>query len=334
MEKDYKNKPDACPQLLDLIPKERDWMVRVSGGGGCGSGSKVSEERKLELRLGPPGGEEESSVLSLGYFSKASKTTNPCAGAKRGFLDTVESKTEDPHQQQSGFFQLHSRGGLGQELSQRTNRNVEQQPQQQSLERKACSSLPPVHAAPGRKAGANNTSQTRNRTTSPAVVGWPPIRSFRKNLASSSSKPTFQSQNGNSETRPKLENCRKGLFVKINMDGIPIGRKIDLKAYDGYEKLSSAVEELFQGLLAAQRDPSTAETQKDAEERKAFTGLLDGTGEYTLVYEDNEGDRMLVGDVPWDMFVSAVKRLRVLKSSDLSVLSLGAVCRKRTATEC
>lgn len=28
-------------------------------------------------------------------------------------------------------------------------------------------------------------------------------------------------------------------------------------------------------------------------------GLLDGTGEYTLVYEDNEGDRMLVGDVPW-----------------------------------
>lgn len=28
-------------------------------------------------------------------------------------------------------------------------------------------------------------------------------------------------------------------------------------------------------------------------------GLLDGNREYTLVYEDNEGDRMLVGDVPW-----------------------------------
>ncbi|XP_038981311.1 auxin-responsive protein IAA6-like isoform X2 [Phoenix dactylifera] len=333
MEEDLKNKPDASPQLLDLIPNERDWMVRDSGGGGGGgSGSRASEESKLELRLGPPGGEEESSVLSLGYLSKASKTTNPCAGAKRGFLDTVESKTEGLQQQQSGFFQLQSRGALGQELSQRTNGNAEQQPQQQSLEKKACSSLPPAHAAPGRKAGLNTNSQTR--TTSPPVVGWPPIRSFRKNLASSSSKPTFQSQSGNSETRVKLENCRKGLFVKINMDGIPIGRKIDLKAYDSYEKLSSAVEELFQGLLAAQRDPSTAETQKDAEERKAFTGLLDGTGEYTLVYEDNEGDRMLVGDVPWDMFVSSVKRLRVLKSSDLSVLSLGAVCRKRTATEC
>lgn len=39
--------------------------------------------------------------------------------------------------------------------------------------------------------------------------------------------------------------------------------------------------------------------QKKAEEEKAITGLLDGSGEYTLVYEDNEGDRMLVGDVPW-----------------------------------
>lgn len=35
------------------------------------------------------------------------------------------------------------------------------------------------------------------------------------------------------------------------------------------------------------------------EEKKVITGLLDGSGEYTLVYEDNEGDRMLVGDVPW-----------------------------------
>lgn len=35
------------------------------------------------------------------------------------------------------------------------------------------------------------------------------------------------------------------------------------------------------------------------EEEKPITGLLDGNGEYTLTYEDNEGDKMLVGDVPW-----------------------------------
>lgn len=86
------------------------------------------------------------------------------------------------------------------------------------------------------------------------MVGWPPIRSFRKNLASSSSsKPIPESQNvaPNKEFREKpAESCKKGFFVKINMDGVPIGRKVDLKAYDSYEKLSSSVDELFRGLLA------------------------------------------------------------------------------------
>lgn len=83
------------------------------------------------------------------------------------------------------------------------------------------------------------------------MVGWPPIRSFRKNLASSSSsKPTPESPDGSSEKAAKLETSTKGLFVKINMDGIPIGRKVDLKAFDSYDKLSVAVDALFSGLLA------------------------------------------------------------------------------------
>ncbi|KAD4889308.1 hypothetical protein E3N88_21381 [Mikania micrantha] len=91
----------------------------------------------------------------------------------------------------------------------------------------------------------------------------------------------------------------KGFFVKINMKGVPIGRKVDLNAYDTYEKLSVAVDQLFRGLLAAQNDTSGARIYGNYEDEKPITGLLDGNGEYTLVYEDNEGDRMLVGDVPW-----------------------------------
>jgi auxin-responsive protein IAA len=34
------------------------------------------------------------------------------------------------------------------------------------------------------------------------------------------------------------------------MDGIPIGRKIDLNALDSYDMLSLAVDKLFRGLLA------------------------------------------------------------------------------------
>jgi auxin-responsive protein IAA len=43
-----------------------------------------------------------------------------------------------------------------------------------------------------------------------------------------------------------------------------------------------------------------ARTKVCRHEEVAIPGLLDGTGEYTLVYEDYEGDRVLVGDVPWE----------------------------------
>lgn len=43
-----------------------------------------------------------------------------------------------------------------------------------------------------------------------------------------------------------------------------------------------------------------AATTHSTEETHVISGLLDRSGEYTLVYEDDEGDKMLVGDVPWE----------------------------------
>ena len=68
-----------------------------------------------------------------------------------------------------------------------------------------------------------------------------------------SSKPSSESSNKiiPKETGyGKSDNCKTGLFVKINMDGVPIGRKVDLKACDSYEKLSYAVDDLFRALLS------------------------------------------------------------------------------------
>ncbi|XP_072994877.1 auxin-responsive protein IAA16-like [Typha latifolia] len=328
MEGDLKKGLEACPQLLDLIANEREWLVKEGGGEANGFG--VAEERKLELRLAPPGEEDwveekekrvehsVKSILPLGHLSKVAKNNgfNPCSGAKRGFLGAVEPNSEGFERQQSGLLHLQSKAGMEKE--------------QQSTERKA--SGPPHAVTAGNVVVSINSSQARTATT--PIVGWPPIRSFRKNIASSS-KPGLGTQNVSSETAAKFEDDKKGLFVKINMDGIPIGRKVDLKAYNNYEKLSLAVDELFSALLSAQRDPVANGGQKNAKEKETIsTGLLDGSGEYTLVYEDEEGDKMLVGDVPWDMFISTAKRLRVLKSSNLSASSLRSVSRKRTATEC
>nr|CAB3449400.1 unnamed protein product [Digitaria exilis] len=163
-------------------------------------------------------------------------------------------------------------------------------------------------------ASTHNASQTRSPNA--PVIGWPPVRTFRRNLATSS-RASLDHQKGKMAAKPE-EATKRAPFVKINMDGIPIGRKIDLNALDCYENLSLAVDKLFRGLHAAQQDPLAAGTRECPQESVAISGLLDGTGEYTLVYEDYEGDRVLVGDVPWGMFVSSVKRLRVLKTSDLS----------------
>ncbi|KAL0292671.1 UNVERIFIED_CONTAM: Auxin-responsive protein IAA26 [Sesamum calycinum] len=246
---------EGCRQFLDLIPKEREWPVKRAEETSHG----LSEEKKLELRLGPPGDD-----WTIKHNNYSSQTTS----RERETMN-LSSLLESPHL-------CSSRAAA--EL--------------QNSEKKAFSPAPANTAVP-------NSSGAQKRTAPAPVVGWPPIRSFRKNVASgSSSKLASESgdvvQNKVSGQKP-VDNGPKTLFVKINMDGIPIGRKVDLKAYNSYEKLSYAVDELFRGLLAAQSDSSARGIKDDEAGGKAIGGLLDGNGEYTLVYEDNEGDRMLVG---------------------------------------
>lgn len=69
------------------------------------------------------------------------------------------------------------------------------------------------------------------------VVGWPPIRSYRKNTMSS------QSSKNDDDSEAKLGlGC---LYVKVSMDGAPYLRKVDLKMYSSYIDLSSALEKMF-----------------------------------------------------------------------------------------
>ncbi|KAJ9547839.1 hypothetical protein OSB04_020382 [Centaurea solstitialis] len=121
---------------------------------------------------------------------------------------------------------------------------------------------------------------TKRSAIDSSVIGWPPIRRGHR-------MPTLAN-------RIKLEHkeyssrANGHLSVKVNMDGTLIGRKVDLNAHNSYE-LSST-------------------------EKVGCSRLLNGTSEFVLTYEDKDGDCMLVGDVPWPMFVSSVKRLRILRS--------------------
>ncbi|CAI0465609.1 unnamed protein product [Linum tenue] len=122
------------------------------------------------------------------------------------------------------------------------------------------------------------------------IVGWPPIRSYRKN--------SLQAKNSEGEA--------SGMYVKVSMDGAPYLRKIDLKVYRDYPELLKALEAMFKFAAGVYS------------EREGYKG-----SEYVPTYEDKDGDWMLVGDVPWDMFMSSCKRLRIMKGSEARGLGCG-----------
>ncbi|KAK4801411.1 hypothetical protein SAY86_021898 [Trapa natans] len=71
------------------------------------------------------------------------------------------------------------------------------------------------------------------------VVGWPPVRSYRKNMmANKSSK-----DEGSADQKPSTASM--AAFVKVSMDGAPYLRKVDLKMYNSYDQLSDALGKMF-----------------------------------------------------------------------------------------
>ena len=112
------------------------------------------------------------------------------------------------------------------------------------------------------------------------MVGWPPVRSYRKSCfqqqAAAKSKPAPAAP---AEEAPAAAG---GLFVKVSMDGAPYLRKVDLKMYKGYRELREALEAMF----------------------LCFSGGADAPAvnpsDFAVTYEDKDGDLMLVGDVPFE----------------------------------
>ncbi|CAN4086812.1 unnamed protein product [Withania somnifera] len=148
-------------------------------------------------------------------------------------------------------------------------------------------------------------------TSKAQVVGWPPIRSFRKNTLATK-KNDAEGKTGSS--------C---LYVKVSMDGAPYLRKVDIKTYSNYAELSSALEKMFSCFSIGQCASDGLPGQEELSESHLMD-LLNGS-EYVLTYEDKDGDWMLVGDVPWEMFIDSCKRLRIMKSSEAIGLAPRAI---------
>ena len=58
-------------------------------------------------------------------------------------------------------------------------------------------------------------------------------------------RKTNDNDNDNNINAKEKRHLRSSLFVKVNMDGIPIGRKVDLSAHSSYETLAQTLEDMF-----------------------------------------------------------------------------------------
>ncbi|KAL0450094.1 UNVERIFIED_CONTAM: Auxin-responsive protein IAA9 [Sesamum latifolium] len=125
----------------------------------------------------------------------------------------------------------------------------------------------------------------------------------------------------NTNSAPAAKSRRS--FVKVSMDGAPYLRKVDLKTYSTYQELSSALEKMFSCFIIGQCGSQGAPSRETLSESK-LKDLIHGS-EYVLTYEDKDGDWMLVGDVPWEMFIASCKRLKIMKGSDAIGLAPRAV---------
>ncbi|XWS22468.1 hypothetical protein CRYUN_Cryun29cG0037400 [Craigia yunnanensis] len=95
-----------------------------------------------------------------------------------------------------------------------------------------------------------------------------------------------------------VQSRERWAYVKVNMDGVMVGRKVCMLDHGGYSGLARQLEEMFG--------------------RHTASGLrlFEVESEFSLFYKDMEENWRNVGDVPWKEFVERVKRLRISRKNE------------------
>ncbi|CAN6298512.1 unnamed protein product [Urochloa humidicola] len=229
---------------------------------------------ETELRLGLPGG-------------GGSDAGDAVAARKRGFEETIDLKLklEQPAPSAAALLENEAEQDEAAETAAATDGAAAAATGGGSMKRSPSQSSVVTADA--------ETDFEKPRAPKAQAVGWPPVRSFRKNIL----------QKGGGGGTAAL--------VKVSMDGAPYLRKVDLRMYGSYQELSKALEKMFSSFTIGS---CGSQGMKGMNETK-LADLLSGS-EYVPTYEDKDGDWMLVGDVPWEMFVESCKRLRIMKGSE------------------
>ncbi|XP_022986212.1 auxin-responsive protein IAA32-like isoform X2 [Cucurbita maxima] len=87
-------------------------------------------------------------------------------------------------------------------------------------------------------------------------------------------------------------------YVKVNMDGVIVGRKVCIFQHGSYSSLALQLEDMF------------------GRQCESGLKLFENESEFSLFYKDGDENWRSVGDVPWKQFVEDVKRLRIARKDE------------------
>ncbi|KAJ6701890.1 AUXIN RESPONSE FACTOR 9 [Salix koriyanagi] len=126
------------------------------------------------------------------------------------------------------------------------------------------------------------------------------VDSDQKSEASKEQKPE-QLQKSPKEIQSKQSSTSTRSRTKVQMQGIAVGRAVDLTMLKGYSQLIDELEQLFD-----------------------IKGQLHPRDKWEIVYTDDEGDMMLVGDDPWAEFCNMARRIFICSSQDVKKMGPGS----------
>ncbi|XP_043702138.1 auxin-responsive protein IAA29-like [Telopea speciosissima] len=126
------------------------------------------------------------------------------------------------------------------------------------------------------------------------IVGWPPIKRSRRNFHL---HHHHHHHHHHQQQQQQNQAVQGSMYVKVKMEGVPIGRKVDLNLHNSYQTLTNTLISMF-----------------GRYEGDMMRGSNEGT-RYTLAYQHRDGVWLLVGDTtPWQTFVGSVQRLKILRT--------------------
>ncbi|XP_043700153.1 auxin-responsive protein IAA32-like [Telopea speciosissima] len=95
-----------------------------------------------------------------------------------------------------------------------------------------------------------------------------------------------------------VQSKERWAYVKVNMEGVVVGRKVCMLDHCSYSSLALQLEDMFGGHCVSGLQFFQAES------------------EFSLLYKDINENWRTVGDVPWKDFLDCVRRLRIARKDE------------------